>query len=46
MPSDVFWTGAFTFSGGLVGVLAGYANGSRQSKYQEQQLKLEEKREK
>jgi len=44
MPSDVFWTGLFTFGGGLVGAAVSYATTHRQGDLQEQQLGLEEER--
>lgn len=44
MPSDVFWTGLFTFGGGLVGAATGYATARLQMHAHEGQLDLEERR--
>jgi hypothetical protein len=44
MASDVFWTGLFTFSGGLVGAAASYAATRRQAGLQKEQLSLERER--
>lgn len=44
MPSDVFWTGLFTVSGGLAGTLAGYASARSQAYFQDKQLQLEKER--
>jgi hypothetical protein len=44
MPSDVFWTGLFTFGGGLVGGGAGYLTARLQQAVQKQELGLEERR--
>jgi hypothetical protein len=44
MPSDVFWTGVFTLSGGLAGTFAGYASAISQTRIQDKQLQLERER--
>ncbi|HWM55056.1 MAG TPA: hypothetical protein VNO20_06680 [Solirubrobacterales bacterium] len=44
MPSDVFWTGFFTFGGGVVGATVGYATARLQNRLQREQLLLEKRR--
>ena len=40
----MFWTGLFTFGGGVVGGTAGYVSARLQRRFQEQQLGLERRR--
>lgn len=44
MPSDAFWTGLFTFAGGVVGGGAGYLTARLQQGLHRQQLTLEERK--
>jgi hypothetical protein len=46
MPTDVFWTGLFTVSGGLAGTLAGYSSARSQARLQDKQLELDRERHK
>jgi hypothetical protein len=41
MPSDVFWTGLYTFAGGVVGGTTGYITARLQNHVQRAQLALE-----